>query len=122
VRNQRGFLGFGLAGYAAIASAVVIGGLLLALKVQSSRLESAQAELEACATRYAETLKLVEKSNKAVSEMAETADKRARNAKAALAKALEGQGSLDSEIARLKAAKPADCAAAVAEIRKGLKP
>lgn len=120
--KQYGFVALPLLGWAAIAAGGVILALGIALKVQSARLDARTADLEACQSRYAETLKLVEKSNKAVSELAETAAKRARNAKAALAKARQEAGSLDSEIARLRAAKPSDCAAAVATVRQGLKP
>lgn len=40
--RQRGFLDLGIMGYAAIAVAVVVSLLMLALKIQTSRLEAAQ--------------------------------------------------------------------------------
>jgi len=119
---QRGFVSLPLTGWLALAAGAAILALLLALKVQSARLDAKDAELEACASRYAETLKNVTLANKRVDELAADSAKRARNAAIALAKAREGQGKQDSEIARLRAAKPADCAAAVATVKAGLKP
>jgi predicted nucleic acid-binding Zn-ribbon protein len=116
-RSQRGFMLYGLVGAVAVA-----GALGIALMVQNARLDSAAAKLEACHAKYAETLKSVEKANKAVADLEKEAAKRAKSAAAALAKARQGADSLESEIKRLKAAKPADCAAAVTEVRKGLKP
>ena len=114
----------GLILYAALAALVVIGGLGLALKVQTARLSAAQADLEACKTRYAETLDLVKKQNKAVEALEIESQKRTRTAAAALAKARQGQGSLRIEIERLQAAigKGATCSEAVQAVRKGLKP
>lgn len=119
---SRGFVSLPVAG-GLIALAVIVG-LSLALRVQGARLEAAQADLEACTTRYAETLRLVEKQNKAVSDLEKEAKERARKAAAALAKAREGQGSLQAEIARLRGAigKGATCSEAVDAVRKGLKP
>lgn len=119
---NKGFLSLPLAG--ALAAGAVILGLALALKVQGARLDAAQADLEACTTRYKETLMLVDKQNKAVAQLETESQKRARNAAAALAKAREGMGSLRSEISRLQAATGSGktCAEAVAEVRKGLKP
>lgn len=118
----RGFISLPLAG--AVAAGAVILALGLALKVQGARLDAKEAELEACTTRYAETLKLVEKQNKAVESLESEAKKRARNAAAALAKAREGRDSLNAEIARLRAATGSgkSCAEAVGEVRRGLKP
>jgi len=122
VFRPSGFIALPITGYIALAAGAVIIGLLLALKVQSARLDAKDAELTACASRYAETLKNVNLANKRVEELAADSAKRARIAAAALAKARQGEGSLTAEINRLRAAKPADCAAAVAEVRKGLKP
>jgi len=122
-RNQTGFITLPIAAWGAIAAAVVIGGLLLALKVQNSRLDSAQADLEACASRYAETLKSVAKSNAAVDALREDSEKRRKQAVAALAKAREGQGSLNAEIERLRGINAAalDCSGAVAAAKQGMK-
>lgn len=120
MKPQLGFLS--LTGYIYLAVALAFIGLLMALKIQSARLDAKSAELEACAARYEETLNLVNKQNKAVETLKSDAQKRTRIARAALEKAREGQGKADAEIARLRSVKPADCAAAVAEVRKGLKP
>ena len=120
--NQRGFLSIPIV--AALAAGAVILALGLALKVQGARLDAKEAELEACTTRYAETLKLVDIQNKAVESLESEAKKRATIAAAALAKAREGRDSLNAEIARLRAATGSGrtCAEAVSEVRKGLKP
>jgi predicted nucleic acid-binding Zn-ribbon protein len=117
MRSQRGFMLYGLVG-----AVVVAGALGIALMVQNARLEATEANLETCHAKYAETLKSVEKANKAVADLEKEAAKRAKSAAAALAKARQGVGSLESEIKRLKASKPADCAAAVRTVRDGLKP
>ena len=119
--NQRGFLSIPIV--AALAAGAVILALGLALKIQSARLDAKEAELEACTTRYAETRRLVEKQNKAVSALETESQKRARNAAAALAKAREGRDSLNAEISRLRAATGSGktCSEAVAEVRRGLK-
>ena len=119
---MRGFISLPLAG--ALAAGAVILALGLALKVQSARLDASQADLEACTTRYKETLILVDRQNKAVESLESEAKKRARNAAAALAKAREGRDGLNTEIARLRAATGSgkSCAEAVAEVRKGLRP
>ena len=46
-KTQFGFFALGIVGYAAIAVAVVVSLLMLALKVQTSRLESAQETIAA---------------------------------------------------------------------------
>lgn len=122
--RERGFLTAGPMLYAALAAGAVIIGLMLALKVQSARLDAKDAELEACATRYAETLKLVARQNEAAETLQADSEKRRKQAQAALAKAREAHGKADSEIARLRGLATAglDCAGAVAEVRKGLRP
>lgn len=115
--RQRGFTL-----YIVLAALLAFVGMAVALKIQSARLESAQAKVAECEAQRDILAKQVEKQNKAVSDMSEAAAKRARIAQAALAKARQEAGSLDAEIARLRGVKPADCAAAVAEVRKGLKP
>lgn len=118
---NKGFLSLPLAG--ALAAGAVILGLALALKVQGARLDAAQADLEACTTRYKETLMLVDKQNKAVAQLETESQKRARNAAAALAKARQGQGSLSAEIARLKGINAGllDCSGAVEQVKRGMK-
>jgi len=71
-RNQTGFITLPLAAWGAIAAAVVIGGLLLALKVQSSRLEAVkqeyaafQAQVKANGDAAAKEAKRIEAENKA---------------------------------------------------------
>ena len=118
MRNQRGFV---LTLWLAVGAAVAFAAMGVAVKVQTSRLDSAKADLTACETRYKETLILVEKQNKAVSALETESKKRATIAAAALAKARQGQGSLNAEIARLRAATAGSCEAGVAEVRKGLR-
>lgn len=119
---QRGFVTLPLAGWLALAAGAAILALLLALKVQSARLDAKEAELEACASRYAETLKLVAKQNEAVDALQADSEKRRKQAAIALAKAREGQGKADSEIARLRGLSAAglDCAGAVEQVKRGM--
>ena len=123
MRADRGFIAIPLAGYAAIAAGAVILSLGIALKVQSARLDAAKAETEACKTRYAETLDLVRKQNKAVEALEVESKKRTRTAAAALAKARQGQDSLRIEIERLHGAigSGKTCAEAVSDVRRGLR-
>ena len=105
-----------------IATGAVILGLFAALKFQGARLDSAKAKYEACQIRYSETLAMISRQNEAVKALEKDAQERAKRASAALAKARAAQGSLQSEIDRLKGSKPADCSAAVSIVREGLKP
>lgn len=98
--KQRGFTL-----YAIFGLLIVVGLMGVALKVQSSRLESAKADLHVCETRYAETLKLVRKQNEAVETLKKDADKRAKDAAAALAKARTDGKAKEAEISRLSAFK-----------------
>ena len=111
--------------YAAIGAVAVAGALGVALMVQNARLDSAKAKLETCQAAYEQTLELVKKQNKAVSDLQEAtknAQNRARLASDAAAKARVAN---KSEIERLSALKPklGACPAgqAVADVRKGLK-
>ncbi len=121
---MRGFLTLQLA--AMLAAGAVILTLGIALKVQSARLDAKEAELSACVTRYAETLKLVEIQNKAVSDLEAEAKKRAKLASDALAKARQGQQSLEAELKRLRDSGASGavrtCEDAVKVVREGLKP
>lgn len=120
---MRGFLTLQMA--AILAAGAVILGLGLALKIQSARLDAKEAELSACVTRYQETLILVKKQNEAVNALESEAKKRAQNTAAALAKARQGQQSLEAELKRLRdsgaSGKVLSCEDAVQEVRKGLK-
>jgi len=117
MRNERGFTI-----YVILAALVAFVGMGVALKIQSARLKSAQAKVAECEAQREKLAKQVEIQNAAVKDMSEKAAKRARIAADALAKARQEAGSLDSEIARLRAAKPADYAAAVATVKQGMKP
>lgn len=108
--------------YGFIGCAVLIALLSGGLWMQTERLDVAHGQIENCEKEKELLGKSVIKQNKAVSELSEKAAKRARIAQAALAKARQEAGSLDAEIARLRASKPADCAAAVATVKEGLKP
>lgn len=90
--------------------------------MQTERLDVAQGQIENCEKEKEILAKSVIMQNRAVKEWQDTAEKRRKQAQAASAKARTDGQLRDAEIARLRAAKPADCAAAVAEVRKGLKP
>ena len=108
-----GFLGCGL------VIALLSGGLWM----QTERLDVAQGQIENCEKEKEILGKSVIKQNRAVKKLEDTAAERQKQAAAALAKAREGQGSKDAEIARLRGlnAKGLSCSGAVAEVRKGLK-
>jgi len=110
--------------YGAIAAGIVIAALSGALWVQTERLDVAQGTLKNCSKAREITDSLLFQQNKAVDDLAKDSEKRARNAAAALAKAREGQGKQDSEIARLRGLSAAglDCAGAVAEVKLGMRP
>lgn len=117
MRKQAGFTL-----YAIFGLLIVVGLMGVALKVQSSRLESAKADLHVCETRYAETLKLVAKQNQAVENLKKDADKRAAVAAAALAKARTDGKAKEAEISRLSAFKAnpvvaSSCAKGVEAVR-----
>lgn len=121
--HSRGFVALPLAGWIAIASAIAIGGLLLALKVQNARLSASEANLEACQSRYAETLKLTIKQNKAVDALQADSEKRSKQAAIAMKRAKADEGSLNAEIARLRAinADALDCSGAVEQVKRGMR-
>ena len=108
----------------AIAAGVVIAGLGLALKVQSARLDSTKADLEACSTRYQSALDSISKQNAAIDSLLAKAEKKRKDSEQALAVARKGQGKAQAEIARLKSLKPSgtSCPAgdAVSKVREGL--
>ena len=123
VRNQRGFMLYGLVGAVAVAA-----GLGIALVVQNARLDAAHAELAGCKSAYEQTLKLVEKQNQAVKAHQEATKKATERARIASEKAAKDKAASESEIKRLesliaKGAPEGDCPAgqAVQEVRKGLK-
>jgi len=107
--------------YGAIAAGIIIAALSGAVWVQSERLDVAQGTLKNCQDSNALLVGSVNKQNKAVKDLAKESDKRLKRAADARKRAEEGQGKADSEIARLKAAKPADCAAAVATVKEGMR-
>lgn len=109
--------------YGAIAAGIIIAALSGAVWVQTERLDVAQGTLENCSKAREITDSLLLRQNKAVDDLAKASEKRARNAAAALAKAREGQGKADSEIARLRglATVGLDCSGAVAEVKRGMR-
>jgi len=107
-----GFIGCGL------LIALLSGGLWM----QTERLDVAHGQIENCEKEKEILAKSVITQNRAVKGWQDTAEKRRKQAAAASAKAKADGQAQDAEIARLRAAKPADCAAAVSEVRKGLKP
>jgi len=115
--KQRGFTL-----YIVLAALLAFAGISAFAWVQTQRLDLAHDQLDGCRADKEIIGKQLAAQNKAVKQWQDTAEKRRKQAAAALAKARQEAGSLDAEIARLRAAKPADCAAAVAEVRKGLKP
>ena len=73
--RQRGFLDLGIMGYAAIAVAVVVSLLMLALKIQTSRLEAAQETI----TQIKAVGELAEANRKKEKERADEDYKRAKS-------------------------------------------
>ena len=118
ISAQRGFMM-----YAALGAVLVIAALGIALKVQTARLNSAKADLEACTTRYGEALRQIDRQNAGVKKVEESAKKAARNAAAALEKARAAQASSEAERKRLEGLKSnsGNCQDALKEVRKGLK-
>lgn len=110
-----------------------LGGLLLLVAtggyawVQTSRLETAQAKLEVCATQYDLALKSIAKQNKGVKDLQEASKTAQDRSRRALDKAAGGRVAAESEAARLKGElgrKPVTaCAAgeAVVKVREGLR-
>lgn len=123
--KQRGFITLPIMGWVAVAAGVVILGLGVALKVQSARLDTCQADkvkLEAQAKILGAQ---IAEQNRAVEALAAAgAAKTAAGAKA-LAKA-EGKAkvwednafSLRAVLTNRKPTDPQDCKAAWQEIRK----
>ena len=123
VRNQRGFMLYGLVGAVAVAA-----GLGIALVVQNARLDAAHAELAGCKSAYETALASIEKQNQAVKDHQEATKKATERARIASEKAAKARVANKSEIERLEAlaknpAPKGDCPAgqAVQEVRKGLK-
>ena len=123
--NQHGFLLAGPMLYAAIGAGVVIVGLSVALKVQSSRLAAAQENLAACRATNAVLNDQIASQNAAVEAWEKAAEQAKDRAAKALRAANEAAKASKGEIERLKAAKPivqGDCPAgqAVQRVREGL--
>jgi len=106
-----GFIGCGL------LIALLSGGLWM----QTERLDVANGQIENCEKEKEILAKSVIVQNRAVKQWQDTAEKRRKQAANALAKAQTDGQARDAEIARLRGVKPADCAAAVSEVRRGLK-
>ena len=123
--SQRGFAELGVMAYAAIAAGVVIVGLSVAVKVQTARLDATQQELATEQANRALWQKAAETCSKATDDALVDALKRIKSARDALKQVRQGSVKAESEIARLRAAKPAGgaCPAAdgVARVREGLK-
>ena len=124
--KQCGFLS-GIALYGLIGAVAVAGGLGIALKIQSSRLDTAKAELALCAMQYKQALESIQKQNegvKALKEASEQARDRARIAVASVKAAQQGVVKERERLALLAkkpATGPCPAGAAVTEIKKGLK-
>lgn len=123
--RQRGFIALPAMAWAALAAGVVILGLGVALKVQSARLESCQADrvkLEAQARILGAQLS---EQNRAVEALRAAGIAKAKEAAKALAKA-EGRALVwEADSARWRAVlagrkptDPTDCKTAWTEIRK----
>ena len=102
---------------------ILIAVLGFMLWAQTQRLDIAQGHLDLCRENVDKWAKSVRDQNKAVDELEKDSAKRARNAAAALAKARQGQGKADSEIARLRSINAAalDCAGAVEQVKRGMR-
>lgn len=119
--RHNGFISMALA--LAIGAAVVFGGMTLTILAQKSLLNSANENLAACKTKAESLEQAIQRQNKAIDALKKDADSRVKRGVAALAAARQGNVSKDTEIARLKALGVGlTCTAAVAEVRKGLKP
>lgn len=127
--NQRGFIALPPLAWAAIAAGVVIAGLGIALKIQSARLESCQADrvkLEAQSRILGAQLA---EQNRAVQALREAGIRKEAAAAQALARATQRARTWEDNAARLRgvltaprpAGEPApeDCKAAWAVIREG---
>lgn len=128
--NQRGFISLGLTGYLAIAAGAVILTLGVALKWQSSRLETCHIERATEKARFNAKLaefdtKLAEQ-NTAIEEWQGKAATTAQASRQALEKARVEGRSLQAEADRLRAqvgkSTPSGCPAgeAVKRVREGL--
>ncbi len=111
-----------MTGWLLVAASVAFAAMSIALKVQTSRLSAAKADLQACETRYGEALASIDRQNKAVESLAKAAAERQKQAKAALAAAGKGNVGKDAEIARLRGLNAKSCAAAVEGVKQGLRP
>ena len=123
--TQRGFIALPLMWWAAIGAGAVILCLGVAVKVQTARVGALHKELAYMESSRDLWKDAAETCSKATAEAAAEAQKRARKAQDALAKAQEASGNAESEIARLRSAKPSGAACpageAVWKVREGLK-
>lgn len=126
MRRQRGFLHLPMMAWGAIAAGVVILGLGVALKVQSARLESCQADRVKLEAQARVLGAWIAEQNRAVEALAAEADRKQATSAQALRKA-EGRARVwDDNAARLRAilasrkpTDPQDCAEAWETIRSG---
>lgn len=118
--TQRGFISLSLMGWAAVAAGVVIVGLSVALKIQSSRLDAAQQKSIALEQQVAQWTGIAKACSDATEKLAKAAETAQKRAQAALSKARRGSVATQAEIARLRAANSQTCEAAVKTVREGL--
>jgi len=121
--KQSGFINLSIMGWAAVAAGVVILGLTVALKVQSSRLETAQTETATAKAAAAQWQATALECSDSVEKASKAASEALQRSKAALAKARQGSVASQTELARLRGqmGKQATCVAAVQQIKQGLK-
>lgn len=122
---QRGFITLPIAGYLLAGSAAVIAVLCVATWALGNRLDSERAAHAVTKANLALWERAARDCSNATKKAAEEAEKRTRNAAAALEAARKGVVATQNEIARLKAAKPSGSACpsgeAVAKVREGLR-
>jgi len=127
--NQHGFIPglSSLSLYGAIAAIAIAAALGVALKIQSSKLATVQAELFLCALQHKQALAAIERQNEEVTKLKQDSDSRLAAGRRALQEAeLRGKDLL-KERDRLKALRgkkpvgPCPSGEAVKKIRDGLK-
>ena len=126
MNTQRGFLLAGPVLYGAIAAGALVVGLSVALKVQSSRLDAAKAELSLCTSLYNQALASIQHQNQAVRELERASKAAQERAQEAQERARAENKGLVRERERLAALKPppaGPCPSgqAVQRIREGLR-
>jgi len=119
MKRQRGQIAL----YGAIGAGVVIVALGIALKIQSSRLETAQTETAAAKAAVAQWMGVAKDCSDSVEKAAKASKEASVRAQEALKRARATGIASKNELARLKAelGKPGDCSAAVQQVKQGLK-